>query len=135
MAMEISGGVMKGVKKIIFGATAALIGTLFGSTTTYLWSFQDIHHNFPAKDTVVRKIKLELIKRYAGFMHATSNKLKIIPIYLPDRNCVLVRSERAIAFNSDEIFYWFDKNWRGLPHRVIGVTLQMGSEAPEDAEQ
>lgn len=126
---------MQGAKRIVFGATAALIGVLIGSTSTYLWFFQDIHHNFPAKEAVVGKIKSDLLKTDADFMHATSNNLQVFPIYFSDRNCVLVRPEKPITFNSNEIFYCFDRGWGGSPRRVVDVTLQMAPNVSDGAAQ
>lgn len=126
---------MQGAKRLAFGATAVLIGIMIGSAITYLWFFQEINHNFPAKEAVTEKIKSSLIKSDADFMHATSNELKLFPIYFSDGNCVLVRPGKPIAFNSKEIIYCFDKNWSGPPQRVVDVTLHLKSDVPEKVAQ
>ncbi len=131
---------MQGAKRLVFGATAVLIGIMIGSAITYLWFFQDINHSFPEKEAVVDKVSSSLIKSDTDFMHATSSELKIFPIYFSDRNCVVVRPFKPIAFStnafgSNEIMYCFDKNWSGPPQRVVDVTLHLKSDVPEKVAQ
>jgi hypothetical protein len=131
---------MQGAKRLGFGASAVLIGIIIGSVLTYLWFFQDINRSFPEKEAIVVKVSSSLIKSDADFMHATSSKLKIFPIYFSDRNCVLVRPVKPIAFStnafgSNEMIYCFDKNWSGPPQRAVDVTLHLKSDVLEKVAQ
>ncbi|MBK9009382.1 hypothetical protein [Novosphingobium sp.] len=139
MAFDSNGkvtGCYAGAKRLVFGATAVLIGIMIGFCNNVPLVFSGYQSQLSRKKAVVDKVSSSLIKSDTDFMHATSSELKIFPIYFSDRNCVVVRPFKPIAFStnafgSNEIMYCFDKNWSGPPQRVVDVTLHLKSDVPE----